>query len=200
MTRRRLTRAERKEDTRARLLASAARVFARRGFHAASVEEVAEDAGFSKGAVYSNFESKTELGIAVIDELHAREERRLSRLLASAGDPPAQLDALAAWADETIGNRAWTQLEIEVAAASAFDERYRAAAAARYERLRAGAAEIVHDAFGDALDIDTDLLATAIVGLSLGIGLQRAADRRIRGSALSDFLRALVPTSVPVAS
>ena len=49
MTRRRLTRAERKEDTRARLLASAARVFARRGFHAASVEEVAEVLGLPSG-------------------------------------------------------------------------------------------------------------------------------------------------------
>jgi hypothetical protein len=176
------TRAESQERTRARIVDVATTLFLHDGFRVTSLERIGE------------------LGIAVIDELHTREERRLSRLLATAGDPQAQLDALAAWADETIGNRAWTQLEIEVAAASAFDERYRAAAAARYARLRAGAAEIVHDAFGDALDIDTDLLATAIVGLSLGIGVQRAADRRIRGSALSDFLRALVLTSVPVAS
>src|SRR3954452_20263304 len=194
------TRAESQERTRARIVDAGTSRFLRDGFRVTSLERIGEEAGYTRGAVYSNFESKTELGIDVIDELHTREERRLSRLLATAGEPQAQLDALATWADETIGNRAWTQLEIEVAAAGAFDERYRAAAAARYARLRAGAAEIVREAFGDALEIDTDLLATAIVGLSLGIGIQRVADARIKGSALSEFLRALLPTSVPLAS
>ena len=195
-----LTRAESQERTRARIVNAATVLFLRDGFRVTSLERIGEEAGYTRGAVYSNFESKTELGIAVIDELHAREERRLARALSRAGDPQAQLDALAAWADETIGNRAWTRLEIEVAAAGGFDERYRTAAAARYARLRAGAAEIVREAFGDGLEIDTDLLATAIVGLSLGIGIQRAADPRIKGSALSDFLRALVPAPAPVAS
>ena len=193
-----LTRAESQGRTRARIVDAATVLFLRDGFRVTSLERIGEEAGYTRGAVYSNFESKTELGIAVIDELHAREERRLAEALSRAGDPQAQLDALAAWADETIGNRAWTQLEIEVAAASALDDRYRAAASARYARLRAGAAEIVRDAFGDGLDIDTDLLATAIVALSLGIGIQRAADRQIKGSALSDFLRALVPASAPL--
>src|SRR5436190_2870614 len=117
-----LTRAESQERTRERIIDAATRLFLHHGFGATSLERIGDEAGFTRGAVYSNFESKTELGIAVIDELHAREERRLSRLLASAGDPQAQLDALATWADETIGNRAWTQLEIEVASAGAFDE------------------------------------------------------------------------------
>ena len=195
-----LTRAESQERTRARIVDTATVLFLRDGFRVTSLERIGEEAGYTRGAVYSNFESKAELGIAAIDELHAREERRLSDALSRTADPQAQLDALAAWADETIGNRAWTRLEIEVAAAGGFDERYRAAAAARYARLRAGAAEIIRDAFGDSLGIDTDLLATALVALSLGIGIQRAADPRIKGSALSDFLRALLPASEPIAS
>ncbi len=61
VTRRRLTRAEAKERTRALLLESAAQVFARKGFAGASVEEIAETAGFSIGALYSNFANKEEL-------------------------------------------------------------------------------------------------------------------------------------------
>ena len=195
-----LTRAESQERTRGRIVDAATRLFLRDGFGTTSLERIGEEAGYTRGAVYSNFESKTELGIAVIDELYAREERRLSELLAGAGDSQGQLDALAAWGDETIGDQAWTRLETEIAAASSHDDRYRTAAAARYARLRARAAEIVAGAFGEELGMDTDLLATALVGLTLGIGVQHAADPDIRGSVLSDFLRALMPASPSEAS
>ncbi len=67
----RLTPDERRQQTRSALLDAAADVFARRGYHAASLDEVAEAAGFSKGAVYSNFASKEDLFIALIDQ-HGR--------------------------------------------------------------------------------------------------------------------------------
>ncbi|GAA5614175.1 TetR/AcrR family transcriptional regulator [Streptomyces platensis] len=64
--RRRLTRAEAKARTRALLLDAAARVFARKGFTGASVEEIAEAAGFSIGALYSNFGSKEALFLELL--------------------------------------------------------------------------------------------------------------------------------------
>jgi AcrR family transcriptional regulator len=64
----RLTREEKKARTRAQLIDAAATVFARRGFAAASLDEVAEEAGLTKGAVYSNFDSKEDLFEAVIDD------------------------------------------------------------------------------------------------------------------------------------
>lgn len=65
---RRLTRAESKEQTRRRLLDAAAHTFARKGYAGASVEEVAEAAGFSAGAVYSNFANKEELFSALMTD------------------------------------------------------------------------------------------------------------------------------------
>src|SRR6266542_2907779 len=62
------TREEKKARTRAQLIDAAATVFARRGLVAASLDEVAEEAGLTKGAVYSNFASKEDLFQAVIDE------------------------------------------------------------------------------------------------------------------------------------
>jgi AcrR family transcriptional regulator len=65
---RRLTRSEKQAQTRAQLIEAAAGVFARRGFQAATVEEIAEQAGYSHGAVYSNFAGKEELFLAVFEQ------------------------------------------------------------------------------------------------------------------------------------
>src|ERR687891_576628 len=63
----RLTPERRREMTRDALVEAAADVFARRGFHAASLNEIAESAGFTRGAIYSNFGGKEDLLIAVLD-------------------------------------------------------------------------------------------------------------------------------------
>jgi AcrR family transcriptional regulator len=68
MTTTRISRPERKARTRSDLIAAARTVFVRRGFHAASLEEIAEEAGYTKGAVYSNFAGKDDLFLAVIEE------------------------------------------------------------------------------------------------------------------------------------
>jgi AcrR family transcriptional regulator len=173
---------------------AATRLFLRDGFRVTSLEQIAEEAGFTRGAVYSNFDGKTAMGIAVIDELYAREERKLeARLRGLEGvTADAIFDELSAWADETIGDPAWTRLEIEIAASSAHDVAHRAATAARYERLREHCAELVAALFPEELTLDVPTIATAIVGLALGIGAQRAADPSVPGSTLSDILRALV--------
>lgn len=72
----RTRRDEQRERTRADLLDAAAAVFASRGFHGASVDQVAEAAGYTKGAVYSNFTSKAELFLALLD-------RQLDRTVAT---------------------------------------------------------------------------------------------------------------------
>ncbi len=63
---RRMTRAETKARTRALLLEAAAQVFARKGYAGASVEDIAESAGFSTGALYSNFASKDKLFVELL--------------------------------------------------------------------------------------------------------------------------------------
>ncbi|WP_232697416.1 TetR/AcrR family transcriptional regulator [Brevibacillus daliensis] len=68
MVKRRLNQKERKEETRQMLLESAAETFAQLGFHGASVDKIAESAGFSKGAVYAHFKSKEELFLALLKQ------------------------------------------------------------------------------------------------------------------------------------
>lgn len=74
------TRAERQRETRAALVEAALVVFSRDGYHGANLEAIANHAGFSKGAVYSNFDGKAELFLAVMD-------RNLAALSDGAWDP-----------------------------------------------------------------------------------------------------------------
>lgn len=67
-----LTRGERQRQTRAALIDAARTVFARDGYHRARLEAIAHEAGYSKGAVYSNFDGKAALFLAVIDDDLAR--------------------------------------------------------------------------------------------------------------------------------
>lgn len=65
-----LTRERRRQLTRDVLIAAATEVFARRGYEGASLDEIAESAGFTRGAIYKNFGGKEELFFCVIDRLN----------------------------------------------------------------------------------------------------------------------------------
>ena len=65
--RKRLTRAEQKEQTRTRLLESAHAIMALKGYEGAAIDEIAEDAGYSRGAFYSNFANKQAIMTALFD-------------------------------------------------------------------------------------------------------------------------------------
>ena len=86
MKRKRMTQAERREETRDQLLTAAARVFARNGFHATSLEAVAEEAGFSRGAVYYNFADKEELFLELLDRRCAERAQDLREVFTDADE------------------------------------------------------------------------------------------------------------------
>ena len=79
-------------DIRAALLSSAEAVFAEHGFEAASVESIAERAGYSTGAIYSNFSGKEELFLALLDERMTTRTQDIRRATAQAPDVDSTLD------------------------------------------------------------------------------------------------------------
>ncbi len=83
-----LTPERRRQQTRDHLLAAAAEVFAERGFHGASLDEVAAVAGFTKGAVYSNFKNKEDLFLALFKANFDREMDALRATLTDSKAPP----------------------------------------------------------------------------------------------------------------
>jgi AcrR family transcriptional regulator len=84
MSRKRLSREETREQTTQRLLDAAAKVIARKGLDATSVEDIAETAGYSRGAFYSNFSSKEDLFIEMLRRDHNKMTAELSLLRGSA--------------------------------------------------------------------------------------------------------------------
>ena len=83
-----LTAERRRQQTREYLLQAAAQVFAERGFYAATLDEVAAAAGFTKGAVYSNFKNKEDLFLALLEDSYAREITALRATIDGSDIPP----------------------------------------------------------------------------------------------------------------
>ena len=102
-----MTRTERRAATRTELLDAASRVFARRGFHYATLEDVAREAGYTTGAIYSNFAGKDELFQAAFEHQIARDVREVSEAQAAATDdtPGARTRASARRWMELLGER-----------------------------------------------------------------------------------------------
>jgi AcrR family transcriptional regulator len=176
----RLTRAERSARTRAELMASARQLFLRRGFHASSLELVAQEAGFTIGAVYSRFGSKAGLFLAILDQ-------HIDQIVAEV-DQVAGLDQpLADHAELLAGRRMallererdWFPLVLEFWSHAARDEHLRREFGARHERLvaaYAGLIEADYARLGLPLPLAPEVLARAVVAMGNGVALERLTD------------------------
>jgi AcrR family transcriptional regulator len=140
----RLTRPERKARTREEILAAARWVFSERGFHGTTLDDVAEAAGYTKGAVYSNFESKDDLFLAIIDD---RFEGRIANAVGAsrrAKSLDAALRANANFLTEAVHREsAWEPLLIEFWTHAARNPETRRAATARHNRVLDAIAEML---------------------------------------------------------
>jgi AcrR family transcriptional regulator len=179
---RRQTRAEKQASTRASLLKSAADVFERRGYAAASVEEITERAGFSRGAFYSNFDTKEELFLTLIE---SRIGDRLQEIADAFRDGQTAADRIRSggrFLDSLVAkDRQWCLLYMEFWGRAVRDPKLRRRFAAQYAAWRGGIAQIIESQSNDVgveLDAPPDELASALIALFEGQVLQRLIDPR----------------------
>jgi len=186
----RLTRAESQAQTRAQLVTTAKRMFFESGYHPTTLEKVADAAGFSKGAVYSNFRNKDELCVAVLEQ---QREERLAEILAVLAEPVAEqrLQRLQDWAEQVIGDPGWTSLEVEFAMHARRDEQLRADLGARLDSLLGVLASAADGVVGVQAKLPSRELATVILALGAGLGLFRSFSPSIPVDGLVDTLRIL---------
>lgn len=110
---------------------------ARRGLGGASLDEIAEEAGFTKGAVYANFASKDELFLAVLDTRFDQRMAELEHVFATDESPEAQAaQAGASFTRALAADPDWHRLFLDFTARAARDEAFRAQMAQRYLQLR----------------------------------------------------------------
>jgi AcrR family transcriptional regulator len=103
----RLTREESRALTRAKLLASAREVVAREGYEGASVDRIAEEAGFSKGAFYSNFSSKEEIFLELLETHSMHDVTEIAELLEGVSDPRQMIEVISDWASARSSDTSW---------------------------------------------------------------------------------------------
>jgi AcrR family transcriptional regulator len=186
----RLSRAERREQTRQELISAAEASFVSRGFHASSVDQVAERAGYTKGAVYSNFASKEDLFFAVY-------ERRVEQVLTEVVPGLRQLGAERAFDELAAGalhrrdpDDGWRAVFFEfwahVVRHPELRERF-AAIHARFLEPLAGAVQQLAADRGLALpaDLNADQVAVAWYAMEVGLNLERLSQPQTADRALA---------------
>jgi AcrR family transcriptional regulator len=181
--RRRPNRAEKREANRARILRAARTVFGRRGFHAATIEEIADEAGLSNGAIYYNFASKGELFFALLEQRQQDRIAHIRRTLSSPPDAKARDLALDEEAREVTrslkDNREWRLLLLEFSAHAARDPSLAKKMRAHKRELKTSLAELFAQRFeqrGITSPLPADQLALAAAALTNGLGLEELSD------------------------
>jgi AcrR family transcriptional regulator len=180
LTAARMTREQSKANTRERLLAAARSAFARHGFHGASVEEIASSAGFSTGALYSNFDGKEDLFLVLME----REiDEHVQEISEAVRERPSMADRA------TGGARQWMAmierepelllLFMEFWAYGVRDLKVRPKVAARFAQVRERLTQLIADGareFELELEIPAEQLAVAVDALADGIARQKLTD------------------------
>jgi AcrR family transcriptional regulator len=177
MKRKRMTQAERREETREHVLQAAGRVFARSGFHAASLEEIADEAGYSRGAVYYNFSDKEQLFLELLDRRCAERAQDLREVFAGSDQDVAAVSRKAQLAAQNAfeamtGDPEWRALYMEFLAHAARDPAFRRAFARRTDQMRSALEEVVVERaqpFADSLGMEPEQLAVVIDALGTGL-------------------------------
>ena len=198
--RKRESRAEKQARTRTELIATAATVFAQRGYESASVEEIAEQAGYSHGAVYSNFTGKADLFLAVFERYMADRAEELAATQVGIDDgAPLETRARALadqWMKRFASDRESFLLHLEFLAASRREpelaKRFGNRSAALRETI---AAFIAHQQEKERAESPLPPPELALILRALGIGLAVEAlvsPDAVRQDLYGDFIELLV--------
>jgi AcrR family transcriptional regulator len=194
------TRAERQARTRAELLLTAAGVFARRGYGGASVEQIAEEAGYSHGAVYSNFDGKADLFLTVFEDYMAERARELADTQAAL-PPEAPLEERARaladqWMERFARDRESFVLHMEFIAHAGRDPELAGRFGARSAALReaiSGYIAAYQEEAGVRLALSPDDLALTMRALGIGLAIEAlVGPESVREDLYGDFVELLV--------
>jgi AcrR family transcriptional regulator len=168
---------QRSEETRTRILDSAAKLFSTRGFGAASVDEICSEAGISKGAFYHHFESKQALFLALLDNwLQAIDTAIESSKDKTAPETFKQLTEAFPYFFETAGDGLPMFLEFWMQASR--DKKVWEASIAPFRRYHKYFTALIKKGVdeGSFVEVDPELASRMIVATAMGLLLQSLLD------------------------
>lgn len=169
-----------REMTRTRIMQAARRLFLTRGFTRVTIEDVAARAGYTRGAVYSNFANKGELFLALVDErFEARHDHAVSELPPTA-TAAQHVDALArVLAADAAQSREWLTAEVEFAAFAATDPQLSGRVMAAQQQGREALAALLDErcrAIGITPALPPEELAIVVASLTRGLTIEFLVD------------------------
>jgi len=167
---------EKTAQTRRALLKSARLVFARDGFEACRIEDVAAAAGRTRGAFYTHFETKAELFFALLQEEVDKHARRIRAVLEGRETVEDRLAALRDYYARCMADREWGMLVLEFKLFAARHPRLRPQLAAIHRRIRASMKlEVIYKLLG--IDkTDNEPRSAALEGVMAGLFLEHVYD------------------------
>lgn len=178
------------------MLTAAQSVFARRGLRGASVEEIAEEAGVSRGAVYYNFADKERLFLALLRQKCEERAEQLRRLAAESEGVDADLRGVAmAFIDDAERNPGWTRLFAEFTALAAERPEIGAELVDELRDCREALAELLARRLSDldtASDPSIHELAAGAIALANGLALERLADPTLPPDLLARLIELII--------
>ncbi|BBU29933.1 TetR family transcriptional regulator [Burkholderia sp. THE68] len=202
----RLTREQSRDQTRQRLLDAAQAVFIKKGFGASSVEDVAADAGYTRGAFYSNFSSKAELLLNVLKRDHDTIMQRMSALFEDGEASRADMEArVLQYYSECYQNNACFLLWVEAKLHASRDPGFRASFNALMRELRQTTTDYIRafsERVGTPLTMPPEQMALGLIALCDGVQFFYSSDpqsvpAQFAEDVLAQFFRRVVLSGAP---
>jgi AcrR family transcriptional regulator len=197
-----LTRQDKRQANRARILRAARKVFARRGDHDAKIEDIGAEAGLSVGAVYYNFENKEDLFLALLDDWRAELIRQVEGALGGgdrgAPDPTRLREDIRSAVEMLNPSREWRLLLFEFVSYAARNPDFRARFVAGRRRFKAALTNLLEQrmsAAGLQPGLPAERLAVIMTALVNGLSVDELTEPRsvpseLLGEAVDALLQA----------
>ncbi len=190
-----VSRAERQAQTRESLIETARDMFLADGYAATSLDRVALKAGFSKGAVYSNFGGKEELCMAVLDTIHEEQIEGVLGAFTKDADLDARIDAFVDWAREGLGQPRITALEVEFAGIARQSPYVAGELVKRHREIVDALTNLITNVVkqeGIEISMTPRQAAVALLSLGIGLGALRSLDGSLDVDVFGNIVRSLL--------
>lgn len=198
----RLSREESQARTRNLLIEAAREVIVKKGFALASVRDIADAAGFSLGAFYSNFPEKEAILLELVQRHQSEERAKIEAALGSPGvDAGKAMAGIEKWAVTVNSDPGWAILAIELQLQAlrnpAFAQRYNELNRKHRQALGALITRLF-ELFGKEVPGDPVEIATAFIALGRGMALlPKGSEAGRSGRIIVAFLKALIDSARP---
>lgn len=195
-----LTREENRLITRKRLRDSALNVFAQKGIRGAGIEQIAKDAGYSRGAFYANYDSKLDVLIEILNEKQVEEIKQWRAVIESVDNPEEGLKKLTGQYDDREQNIQRNLINIELQLEADRNQEFREVFERYLDNLyleirRFYQALLTRYGKAEPSDLDSLVVATRLLGL--GLGSQTSLGSSLRehlrpGMVMLDYMHAVI--------